>query len=346
MKRSSLVIIVALAALAGFAIYTYVSRSPLSTVDEESRDFKYEDTASITSIFIADKEGNKSLLKRTSHGWVVNDKFPCRSEAILNLMEAIRHVEVKMSVPRGAWENVIKFMSFNALKVEIYAGDELVKQYYVGHETPDAEATYMLLSDPETGENYRDPYICFIPGFVGYLQPRYIANENEWRDRLVLNYTPPEIQQIAVKHLKAPADSSFTIELLNTTTFRLRDGSGRDVAFDEQKLRQYLVYYQNISYEGLITGKNKKLQDSLQQAGPFCEISVTGKNYKTDVFKFYRKAHQGDVNPELGVKYEFDPDRLYLSFADGKEWAIAQYFVFGKLLVNTGYFRPGNSVKK
>jgi hypothetical protein len=346
MKRSSFVIIIALLVLTGFAVYTYFSRASFSTVEDESRDFKYEDTASVTKIFIADKEGNQSLLVRGKDGWTVNNKYRCRSEAILNLLEAVKHVEVKMSVPRGAKDNVIKFMSFNALKVEIYAGEDLVKQYYVGHETADGEATYMLLTDPESGKNFEDPYICFIPGFVGYLQPRYIATEHTWRDRIVLNYVPPQMKEISVKYMQTAADSSFSIELLNTTTFKLRDGAGREISFDEAKLKQYLVYFQNISYEGLITGKNKKLQDSLLMAGPFCEITVTGKNFKSDVYKFYRKTFTGEVNPDLGVKYAFDPERLYMSFDGGREWAIIQYFVFGKLLVTSAYFRAPESVKK
>jgi hypothetical protein len=345
MKRSSYLVIACLLLLTGFTVYTYLTKSKATTVDDKSRAFNLKDTASVTKIFIADKEGNKSLIKRGKDGWTVNDKFRCRSEAILNLLEVIRNVEVKSSVPKEAKESVIKFMSFNAIKVEIYSGDDLIRQYYVGHETPDGESSYLILTDPETGKNYKDPYICFIPGFIGYLQPRYIANENEWRDRLVINYTPPQVSSINVRYNTLSPDSSFTIDLLNTTTFRLRDGKGQAVAFDEAKLKQYLIYFQNISYEVLITGKNKKLQDSLTRVGPFCTISVTGKSFKTDTYKFFRKRFEGAFNPELGVKYEYDPDRLYMTFDNDRQWAVVQYFVFGKLFVSPGYFKPA-SVKK
>jgi hypothetical protein len=344
-KRSKLILII-LVALTGFAVYTYLSRSSYSTVEDPSRDFGFRDTAAITKIFIADKEGNSSTLLREKSGWRVNDKYSCRSEAILNLLEVIRNVEVKMSVPKGARDNVIKFMSFNAVKIEIYAGKKLVKQYYVGHETPDGEATYMILTDLRTGKNFKDPYVCFIPGFNGYLQPRYIASENAWRDRLVLNYIPPEINQISVNHIKVASDSSFNIQLINSGTFKLSNGRGEELEFDEEKMKQYLVYFQNISYEGLITGKDKHLQDSLTASKPFCEITVTRKDNKTDLFKFYRKPYRGDINPEIGVTYTFDPDRLYMSFDNDKEWAIIQYFVFGKLLVNSSYFSAGETVKK
>jgi hypothetical protein len=52
------------------------------------------------------------------------------------------------------------------------------------------------------------------------------------------------------------------------------------------------------------------------------------------------------VIPEHGVTYSNDPDRLYLRFANDKEWALIQYFVFGKLLVTPPYFAPATSVKK
>lgn len=236
-------------------------------------------------------------------------------------------------------------MAAQALKIEIYNGEELVKQYYVGHETEDSEGSYMLLTDEETGRNFKDPFACFIPGFKGYLLPRFITNENEWRDRIVMNYIPPQLKRVSLKNYTSP-DSSFTIELADANLFKLKDATGKEMAFDDGALRQYLVYLQNVSYEVLLTGKNKKLQDSLLTVKPFASITLTLKDNTTDVFNFYRKQFLGDINPEHGVTYDFDPDRMYLSFDKDKEWALAQYFVFGKMLVNTNYFSPSSTVKK
>jgi len=337
-KRSSFFIIAVLLLLTGIAVYVYFNKGKTTTVDEDARNFKFTDTALITKIFIADKDGNKSLLKRTAEGWIVNDKFSCRSDAILNLLEVIKQVDVKMSVPKQAKQGTLKVMSARALKVEIYKGEKLVRQYYVGHEPQNSEGSYMLLTDIESGDNYPDPYLCHIPGFTGFLKPRYIANENEWRDRIVLNYTPPQIKQIKVEHFGFP-DSSFTIELLNTTTFKLVNGSNKEMPFNPNKLKQYLAYYQNISYEYLFTGKNKKLEDSLALQKPFCKITVVGNGFANNEFTFYHKQPTAKI-PEMGVTYNFDPDRLYLRFSNNKEWALIQYFVFGKLLITPLYFKP------
>ena len=347
MKRpTSWLVIAVLALLAGLSIYLYFFKAKFSTVSSDDRAFAFKDTAAVTRVFIADKDGHKALIERTKDGWYVNNKYRCRSDAILNLLEVIKLVEVKMPVPKTGKANSLKFMSFNAFKVEVYAGDEKVRQYYVGHETEDGEGSFMVLSDPETGENYENPYVCFIPGFKGYLLPRFIADENDWRDRLVMNYIPPELKQIKVESADAQPDSSFTIDLANATTFALHDLRGKAISYDEAKLKQYLVYFQNLSYETLVTGRNRRLTDSLSLTKPFQIITVTRTDNKQDKFVFYRKQFDGSITGDNNVKFEFDPDRFYMNFDGGRQWALSQYYVFGKLCVNTSYFLPEQSVKK
>lgn len=346
MKKSSFIILIILIALTALAIYLVRSKKNQSSVDDESRNFRFKDTAAITRIFMADKDGNQADVVRGKNGWTVNNKYTCRSEAILNLLEVIKLVEVKMPVPKTARETVIKYMSAQAIKVEIYSGEKLVKQYYVGHETEDSEGSYMLLTDLESGKNYKDPFVCFIPGFKGFLIPRFITNENEWRDRVVLNYYPPQLKEVSLIHHQNLKDSSFTIQLNNANSFVFKKGDQLIKDYDEAKLRQYLVYLQNISYEVLLSGKNKKLQDSLLAVKPFASLVITTTDSKKESYNFYRKQFLGEVNPELGVTYEYDPDRLYLSFNNDKDWALIQYYVFGKLFVSSAYFQSPATVKK
>ena len=343
MKRSRLYLAI-LVVLIPAAILFFI-RNPFKSFDANPRNFSFKDTASVTTIFLADKNGGTCKLERTAEGWMANQKYKCRSEAILNLLEAIKQVDVKMPVRKEMQPAIIKELASGAVKVEVYAGDELVRQFFVGHEAEDGEGSYMLLSDVGSGKNFEEPYICWIPGFVGFLQPRFITNENEWRDRVVMNYIPPQLKSIQVDYSGAYADSSFAILLNGTTQFSLL-WKGSTIAFEEARMKQYLAYFQNISYEVLLTGKSKKLQDSLYKAGPFCRITLTKTDGSSDQYKFYRKQFLGDVNPDFGVRYDYDPDRLYMSFDKDNQWALVQYFVFGKILASPSYFSPLISVKK
>lgn len=345
-KNGSRILLVLLLLLTALTLWVLRNKNKPVSSDKDDRKFAFRDTAALTRIFMADKEGNQCTLERKPEGWIVNGKYRARSEALLNLMEVIKNIDIKMSVPKESQQTVLKFMTARALRVELYAGNDLVKQYYLGYETEDSEGTYMLLSDIESGKNYDQPYACFIPGFKGFLNPRYIVKENDWRDRILINYTPPQIREIKVVLNDFPSDSSFIIELKDTRTFAVKNLKGEAVPYSEAQLKQYLIYFQNLSYERLITAQNKKLQDSLSSVRPFCTISVAGRSFGTDEYKFYRMSFNGKVNPELGVTFNYDPDRLFVKFANDREWAIGQYFALGKLFVSRNYFLPASSVKK
>lgn len=345
MKKSSLIIITVLVALIVSSILIFKKKGRSGTLDEDSRNFKYQDTAAITKIFMADKNGKQCTVERTPKGWMVNNKFYVRPDAILTLLETIKNVEVKRPVARQAKEGTLKVLAYKAIKVEIYAKDKLVKQYYVGHETPDGEGTHYLLTDVESGENYEDPYVVFIPGFTGFLNTRYIVEEKHWRDLSVINFTPNRIKSISyVNHVKP--DSSFTINLINTKTFELIDSKKQKLAFSELMMKQYLAYFQNLNSEAIFTSTDKHTVDSLNKSRPFSEFVITDNENKKHAYYFYFKAPPTYKNAEYGVRYKYDPDRLFVNFDDKKEWAVIQYYVFGKLFITTAYFGTPESVKK
>jgi hypothetical protein len=344
-NKSSLIVITLLTILCAVSFYIYKNKTSGSTIDKEARDFKIEDTASVTKIFMADKNGNSITLERTKTGWVTPNKYPCRADAINLLLYTMKMVDVKSTVSKNARQGVIKQMIGRSIKVQAFHNDDLIKQYYVGHENMDNDATYMILTDLDNMENYEEPFLMCIPGFNGYLSSRYILNENEWRERVVINYIPPQLKVIKVEFSENP-DSSFVIKLNSTTNFELQKLNGAALPFDEVKMKQYLAYFQNISYEKLLTQVNKRLVDSIQNAVPFIKLSITSNQNETKTFNFVRKNSSWEINKKYSVEYKYDPDRFFMSFNTGKETALVQYYVFGKILQTYGYFLPKSTVKK
>jgi hypothetical protein len=226
-----------------------------------------------------------------------------------------------------------------SIKVQAYHNDELIKQYYVGHENMENDATYMILTNLDNGENYEEPFLMCIPGFNGYLSSRYILSEDEWRDRLVLNYIPPQLKSIKLDYT-AHKDSSFTIDLQSTTSFELKKADGKPLPFDEAKMKQYLAYFQNVNYEKLLNNFNKRLVDSVRNAIPFLKMTITDKSDKVRSFSFVYKYSTPELNQKYGVNYKYDPDRLFLVEDATKDVSVIQYYVFGKIMQTFGYFLP------
>ncbi|MBP8034501.1 MAG: hypothetical protein KAZ71_07870 [Bacteroidia bacterium] len=338
MKKSTIIILTVLIALAGLSIYIYKSKGKTSTIDKEASDFKYKDTAAIDKIFLADKDGKQILVERKKDGWMVDEKYHVRPDVIELLLYTIKSVEVKSPVSKNGRNSVIKIMSSKSTKIEIYSKGEKVKQYYVGHPTQDNTGTYMLLTNLETGENYEEPFITHIPGFDGFLSSRYLTDAVDWRDRLILNYRPPQIKQIKLE-LHGDPDSSFVIDLFSMQRFGLKTKKG-SIAFEEDKMKQYIAYFQNVNCE-IVLDKKDKIVDSLSKSAiPFATLTITDRNNGNSSCEFFHKQAIAEKNKEYGIDYKYDPDRLFVRYNNGKDYGVAQFYVFGKILQTYQYFLP------
>lgn len=343
-KNQGIVILTILIILSIIAIWVKKHKGKSSTLNEEAKNFKVEDTASITKIILSDKKGTVTVLEKLKEGWKVNNTYRARTDAIQTLLYTIKMVEVKYPVPKSMKAGVLRTMAGFATKVQIYSGKKLIKQYYVGHNTQDYEGTFMLLTNIEKDKNYDEPFICHIPGFNGFLTVRYFTNPEEWRSKLVLNVTPPELNYIEYKNIEKP-DSSFKIEILNPNTFIVYNGQGKKINAENIKIKQYLAYLQNLNAFALLTHTSKKLVDSIAHIQPFAILNLNYKNPpQTKSYFFYYKPSTPEINNKYGKDYVYDPDLLYIRFPslDTKETetALIQYYVFGKLLQNYTYFLP------
>jgi len=340
MKKNSIITISILLVLVITAILVYKNKGKSSTIDKEASDFGLKDTASIDKIFLADKEGKTILLERNpTTGWTLNGKYHVRPDAIEMLLYTIRMVEVKSPVSKSGTNSVIKIMAAKSTKIEIYSKGKKVKQYYVGHATQDHMGTFMLLTNPETDENYEEPFITHIPGFDGFLTTRYNVDNVDWRDRLMIDFRPPQIKQIKLDLHEMP-DSSFVIDLFSMQRFGIKSlKTGKQIPFDEEKIKQYIAYFQNVNCE-VVLDKEHRLVDSLKASAiPFASLTIVDRNNKPSVTEFYHKFPIRAKNEEYGVDYKYDPDRLFVKYNES-DYGVAQYFVFGKILQTYQYFVP------
>ena len=296
--------------LAGITIF-YIYKTKYSTVKEELRDFAVKDTAEITKIYLADREGNAITLTRGNGGeWKVNDKYLARRSNILNLLEVIYKVEVRTKVAKSAYNNVIKRIASNGIKCEIYLNgkDKAEKIYYVGGQTEDILGTFMII------ENSNSPFVTHIPGFNGYLTPRYSPKESNWKDPALFTYQPEEISSIKLEYANYP-QNSFIIDISNgNKKVTSPDGSGLLSEPDTIGIDNYLRLYSTIYYETEVADKTKSGIDSLLSTPPSISFSVVDKqNKKRELFIFPMPLAANSMNQvdSIGRKLKYDPDRLY-----------------------------------
>ncbi len=336
MKKNKYLIIVLVILIAATAWIVTTRKN--STLNIELSDFAVADTNSITKIFLADKRGGAITLTRQPNGrWLVNGKAEARPDGISLLLYTINTVEVRSPVGKSNYNRIIKNMSANGVKVEIYQNDKLTKTYYVGGETQDNLGTEMFL------ENSSVPFITHIPGFNGFLTPRYFTNYYEWIDRTVFHYDPENIAEVSILN-KDDKMGSFTIKYnQNSKLYDLYDAENNLVQdANSKKVAGYLSFYQNTSYESSVYEIPTELYDSIKNIGSFIEINIIDKANKSQHASFYRKPRSSRAlgqSTSNGETAPYDMDRIYTIMDKDTMFLITQYEMYNRLFKNINEFK-------
>lgn len=335
MKKNKALIIIALL-LTTLAVYLVINNSS-STLNVEKTSFVVEDTAAITKLFLADKNGHVVTLNRVSATeWNVNGAYPARQDGINTLLATLKKVEMKAPIGINARENILKDLAARGIKIEIYTNDDKPeKVYYVGGPTPDNSGTYMALEDDG---DFSDPYITHIPGFNGYLTTRYIVLDYKWRSSAIFKSSYSDINSVKVEYFQKPEDSFEIIKNENGAIVLKSLKFNSPVAnYDSIAVKEYLVNYSNIHFEAFEKLKTET-RDSVIASPKFFSISLSDKNGKTTTVVAYAiKAKPGAVDLQ-GKPIDYDPDRMYAKINEEQDLALIQYFTFDKLMKPLSWF--------
>jgi hypothetical protein len=280
------------------------------------------------------------LTKQQNGKWQVNGKYEARADAIKTLLATIYEVTVKAPVGKASFNTIVKQLASTGRKIEIYVGEELIKTYYVGDPTEDNLGTYMMI------ENSSRPFICWIPGFNGYLTPRYFVLEDEWKSKIFSSFKINEINSVKINFFREP-QSSFEIKNTNRlfSVKRLSDNSNVD-NLDTLVVAEYLMGFSKLGYSAHLDFITQGKKDSILRNQPLyvLELATTiGKTIKVTTFP--KKPAEGTVDIN-GKSYEYDPDVMYAYFGDDKtDWYTLQFYAMDKVLKPVSYFEKKSFVK-
>ena len=297
-------------------------------------DFAVADASQITKVIISDKQPSTVVLERVGNRWVVGEEqWPVRQDVIEVLLETLSKVTLKHFVQQSAVEQVNQRMEVYGRWVEVYAGDQLIKKYIVGTETPDMLGTYYKMAGSDL------PFAVYIQGFNGYLTTRFFTEENLWRDRTIFGLAPEEIKAVEMALPVIPADGWII------TRQNLKEGTLIEPATDAEswslvggeleplptanplELLTVVVSLETLKYEGVIVPSDNiwEKKDSIFSAIPAFELNVhTVDNDILIVRAFWKHPDTEQLDAE-GVPHQWDPDRFYAELPDGRMVLIQRY---------------------
>lgn len=346
------ILVAACGALVIIAVILMVSRSASGTMDKAVKSFAVADTAAVNKIFLADADRHNVLLERVDNGWMLNGKYEVMPNNIEDLLNCIANISVKAPVSKSARENINKRMATGSVKVEIYYNDyririgklrlwkcHKIKRYYIGQQTMDNLGNYALL------EGAKIPCVVYLPGFRGFVRPKYSPLEDSWRTHNIVKLKMSKIQKVSITDYEN-AEESFIIMKGNGRHFNLFAANGMQIpAYDTLKLLDHLSDYRNLNYE-MEDMELSAEEKAAVLSNKFKEVSITDiENHTTTITMYRINTVLDTANYEYNMDFisAYNKDKFYAVInGNTKEIFLCQFFVFDRIVQPLSYYMPGN----
>ncbi len=327
-----LVIFLVLLAVAGWLISENTGSTTLE--GPENYAFTVTDTGAVNKIVISTKKPSSVTLVRRPQGWLVNDQFPVREEAMRTLLETLATMQLRNFVPKRLKANISKQLSSEGKKVEIYKNGNLFKTLFVGSATNDQLGTYMMLKNGDA------PYAVYIPGFNGFLNTRFITEAHVWQRRDLVRVKPRDIKEVKLTYPDS-VEASFTLRVFSPDSVYVISSKTGDPMpnVNQNKARLFLSSFKNLRYEGAIVPEDGiyKRRDSLLASTPVFRLEVKDIDGKRVAVSGYhiKNAYESIVPGDPSTYY--DPDRLH-GFINDERMVLLQYYALRRVLVSPEFF--------
>lgn len=321
----------------GLGAYYYTSKNQTKTsITEEDWKIAVKNKDDIHRIFIANREGESVDLKRTKDGWIYNDKWKARPDAMHNVLSTISNVGLRERPGPAAIKHIVNDIAARGVKVEVYGkNDKALKKYYVGGMTSDEKGTYMIMDGSD------NPYIMHIPYLDANLRSRFFLGDKNWRDKTVFSFEAKDVKSLSFDYPQKKSDS-FIINKKgeNWDVQPLYKGTRKKTTpVDQDAVEEYFSNYASLGAEAIENHYSKR--DSVTAITPFIIVKLE----KTNGEKKHVNIHPLDYTfPEPGLTKQYEKYLVDFNNKD-EDLFLIQHLVFKKIFWGYSYFFEKEKVK-
>ena len=347
MKKRNIILIAAAVLVAAAALIIALRGSRKATFNQ---DYHVEDIASVTRIFMADKQDNEVLLSRNADSsWVVNGTYAANQPLVDLLLETLNTMRIRQQVNRNAVPTIIKDLAAHAIKVEVYQHvyrinwfngklrlfphEKLTVTYFVGRETQDMMASYMFR------EGDKVPYVIHIPGFRGFLTPRFVTDPLKWRSHNIVDLNVHAIERVELTIPDMP-EEDFAIQREGEGFYMQLAGNRRAAGFDTARVAQMLSSFTWLNFDEFAAIVPNSFADSCVTGTPRTILHITDTaGHTTELRTYIKYNNPADfaAMPDSAMYEVFDLNRLY-AIINNQDTVLIQYYNFDNILQPASYF--------
>jgi len=345
-KKTRYIIISIIIVLILISSYLY----GLISLQTGERDFALPKEAEVMAVDIIPPANEKIILEKDKSGqWWVNKNHPANEFAVLNLIHILRYSAVHQPVPVASQKKINENIEKNGILINVYIETYLLdffnlfglfkiqrpyNSFLVGENATETEGTYMRMAES------KNPYIVYRPGFSGGIAEVFEPGKHKWFDPAIVDLEPEEIKQVKLITNENPGES-FLLKVSKDFEFLFSDIDKEPfpgkLNVDTKKVVRFLSSFKHLYYETLLTNETLKESENFIFPEYAFRIVVDDRDNNRYDFKVYRRYREAGLLEPGELSPVYDPDRFYIELDDGQR-AIAQYYVFGRVLRPLSFF--------
>ena len=228
-----------------------------SRLNFDTQLFTVADTASITAIELVLNENETVKLSAVGGRWLINEAEVADPALMIYVKSVLTRVAVQRPISTRQQEQVRSDLETNAPRVKIFAGEEVISDFYAGGNEGKTKSYFAKEGTA---------YIVNVPGYQDYLSGIFKLRAHQWKDRRVSSSSWRSISKIAVNKRKG---DGFVV------AFTGRDLTVEGVTpLDTNNMMNYVSQYaQFVINEFVVPGQFARY-DSLAKTRPEATITL------------------------------------------------------------------------
>lgn len=240
MKKNLLYLLLIL--ILGGITYYFVFKEEDNAFGKEEANFNVKSIADIKTIFLSNLKNENIKLSKVKDNWTLNDTLEVRMDAVKFLLEALEHQRAVQPVSLLQHDDVIRDISVNNTKVEIYNQDnKRTNTFYVCLNPGINNSTYMLT------EGAKRPYIVKLPLQNMYLGVRYFTTVGEWQSKHIMYHASP-IESIQIDY-KDSVQYSFALTIKDSNV-SIQGPYLMQKPINKKRINSYLGFWEKLFCTG------------------------------------------------------------------------------------------------
>ncbi len=294
-------------------------------------------------------QANLDLQITPAGSWLLNHQHRANEMAVRELIRILGDLSVWRPLSEREKERILPMLDQDGVRVRVYAETPLIRlpfgwhigkrsrevlDFLVGPDSDCAQGTYMRLTD--TGQ----VFIVQRQGWPGGLRKAFDPGSQRWRDPVVLDLEPGQIDWIRVDWSGQPSEG-FILKRDPHGTFTLFDLKKHSLPdttlLHADRLMAYIYGFRGLYVEDFLT--DETLSPVLDASAPqaFFTLKARTLEGKESMFSFYRIYSQAAGAQDLQAVGPYDPNR-FLMQVNEEQWATARFVVFSRLMRSRRHF--------